>query len=93
MTVLGFNAPDAVLIRFAVFLGQCRVGQEAEFVELAVERADHVVVFLRLPGQAQAGVAPFRFQFGVLQADDAAPSAEVVLLMAPVAAEFVLIVA
>lgn len=92
MAVLTFNPPNAVLIRFAVFLGQGRIGQEAELIQLAVEGADHIIVVLGLPGQAQAGVSPFRFQLGVFQADDAAPGPEVVFLMAPVAGQLVFIV-
>ena len=92
MAVLAFNAPDAVVIRFSVFFGQGRIGQEAEFIQLAVEGADHIVVVLGLTGQAQAGVAPFRFQLGVGQANDAAPGAEVIFFMAPVAGQLIFIV-
>ena len=92
MAVLTFNAPNAVVVRFAVFLGQGRIGQEAELIQLAVEGTDHVIVLVILSGQAQAGVAPFRFQLGIFQADDAAPGAEVVFLVAPVAGQFILII-
>ena len=40
MAVLTFNAPNAVVVRFAVFLGQGRIGQEAELIQLAVEGTD-----------------------------------------------------
>ena len=92
MAVLGFNAPDGVGIGFSRFFCQGRIGQEPEFIHLAVECADHIIIFFILPRQAQAGIAPFRFQFGILQPDDTAPGTGIVFLVAPVAGQLIFII-